>query len=294
MECSQPYVLDAFTTDQVTFMETGLLAVDERSQIEIRVDAARRLFLINTLSGRLPIYVVTEYPRSGGTWIGQMISGYLNLPFPRNRRAVAESCVLHGHYLPTPMMRNVTCLIRDGRDAAVSFYYKALFYTNVGSQLIVKRFRRQNRFRDYEDIYSNLPSFIEFLFERERRRPFHFNWKEFADAWWDRPGRSLVLYEDVIADPVCEMRRVLQELTGGPVDAERLQRVVEEFSFEKQTGGRPRGQEHTVSFLRKGIVGDWVHKFSPQACEVFDYYAGDTLIKVGFELDHSWAKKKEQ
>ena len=59
------------------------------------------------------------------------------------------------------------------------------------------------------------------------------------------------------------------------------------FSFERQSG-RPSGEENKESFLRKGVIGDWRTRFSPQAREVFDRYAGEELILLGYERDRSW------
>jgi hypothetical protein len=42
------------------------------------------------------------------------------------------------------------------------------------------------------------------------------------------------------------------------------------------------------SFLRKGVAGDWKNKFDNRACETFDYFAGDKLVKMGYETDRNW------
>ena len=44
-----------------------------------------RAGMVRLLSGVLPLYVVNEYPKSGGTWVGQMLGRALDVPFPRNR-----------------------------------------------------------------------------------------------------------------------------------------------------------------------------------------------------------------
>ncbi|MCA1847755.1 MAG: sulfotransferase domain-containing protein [Actinobacteria bacterium] len=87
-----------------------------------------------------------------------------------------------------------------------------------------------------------------------------------------------------------ELRRVVLGLTGerrlGPEEATA---IVEEFSFERQAGRRP-GEEDRGSFLRKGVVGDWRNYFSPEAREMFDRYAGDELILLGYERDRAWVE----
>jgi hypothetical protein len=76
-------------------------------------------------------------------------------------------------------------------------------------------------------------------------------------------------------------------LTGDKLRPERADAVTEEFSFERQSGRRS-GEENKGSFLRKGVVGDWRGRFSPEAREVFDRYAGEELILLGYERDRSW------
>jgi hypothetical protein len=98
-----------------------------------------------------------------------------------------------------------------------------------------------------------------------------------------------VRYEDLRRDAGGELRRVVRELTGRELDPGRAAEIVEEFSFERQAGRRS-GEENKRSFLRKGVVGDWKEQFSPDAREVFDRYAGEELVLLGYEPDRRWAR----
>jgi len=55
-----------------------------------------RTGLVRLLSGALPLYVVNEFPKSGGTWVGQMLGRALGLPFPRNRLPALRPSIMHG------------------------------------------------------------------------------------------------------------------------------------------------------------------------------------------------------
>ena len=94
--------------------------------------------MVYGLSGRLPLYVVTELPKSGGSWVSQMLSDYLCIPFPRNRFPRLETCVMHGHYLFGKRMKNVVVVLRDGRDV-VSYYYHCLFENELNNMRLVQR-----------------------------------------------------------------------------------------------------------------------------------------------------------
>ena len=56
----------------------------------------------------------------------------------------------------------------------------------------------------------------------------------------------------------------------------------------KNKAGRNPGDENKLSFLRKGIAGDWKNYFSKEANQVFNKFAGKELIKLGYEIDDSW------
>ena len=82
---------------------------------------------------------------------------------------------------------------------------------------------------------------------------------------------------------------MVKELTGDRISPERAHEIADEFSFEKQAG-RKSGEENRGSFLRKGVVGDWKERFSPEARRVFDRYAGAELVLLGYEDDHAWVE----
>ena len=65
-----------------------------------------RLTMVNYLSKLLGLYIVTEYPRSGGSWASQMLADYFDIPFPRNEYPKFRPSIMHGHYLYSPAMRN--------------------------------------------------------------------------------------------------------------------------------------------------------------------------------------------
>ena len=267
------------------------MVLDNRSIFEIKVDALTRLFLQNTVSGILPIYIVTEYQKSGGSWVGQMLSEYMDIPFPRNCFPVFKKSVQHGHLLPKPTMNNVVCVFRDGRDAVVSSYFHMLFESDKNSPKLVAICRDSLQFENYSDVYENLPKFIEYLFTEHHSRTLwrqnQFTWSEFVDAWWQRGDVVKVKYEDLIADCMAVMTEVLNELTSEAICVERLNDVVDKFSFENQTKRKP-GVENTKSFLRKGQSGDWKEKFSLESAQVFEHFAGKQLIALGYESDSRW------
>ena len=165
-----------------------------------RARALKRLAMWHGLSGILPIYLVPEYPKSGGTWFSQLLSDCLELPFPRNSTpAPIQTCVLSGHHLYSSRFKNVVVVIRDGRDIVVSAYYYMLFKNEINKQFGVDHYRRFLKFDDYDDIRGNLPRFIEQLFDTHVEQTFHFSWPQFIDSWLHRDV-PVVRYEVLLTD----------------------------------------------------------------------------------------------
>jgi hypothetical protein len=262
-----------------------------------------RYILVNYFPNFLNSYLLVEYPKSGATWLGQLISSYLNIPFPRNRLPMIKKSLIHGHYFPNKKFKHfnkIFFMIRDGRNVIVSYYYFFFFMAsetpNHKDYLYIKK---QLVFKNYDDVKSNLPSFIEFMFTytppKYIRISYEGNWSDFNRKWSNYCRENIdkvimVKYEDLLKDTEKELIRILNRLNTFGIDEERVKEIVKKYSFQRQSG-RKQGNENPKSFLRKGISGDWKNKFTKKAAEVFYHYAGDLLIDLGYENDKEWVKR---
>jgi len=249
-----------------------------------KLNALMRLGMVNVCSGILPLYMVNEFPKSGGTWLSQLLAEALGVPFPRNQFPSFRSSVIHGHYLHKGGMRRPVVLWRDGRDVVVSQYYHCLFPNDRSNHALVERVRHDLIFTDYEDIKSNLPAFIDYSFHR---MPYpRFNWSEFVRAWHGRDGVVYVRYEDLHRDTSSELSRIMMELTGKQIAIAVADEIAAKYSFANQAGRQ--SDNHKKSFLRKGVVGDWRNHFTATTCEIYHSVAGPELILLGYEPDDAW------
>jgi hypothetical protein len=253
--------------------------------LKLKQEAAVRYAMVHLLPGIMPLYIVNEYPKSGGSWLAQMLSEAIGVPFPRNQTPSIRPSILHGHYLNGWGMKNVVVVWRDGRDVMVSWYYQCLFTHQRGNDHLVDAVRAELQFQDYDDIRANLPAFIEYSFTHQKHPAF--SWTDFWHRWYPRHDVVHVRYEDLLANTAGELGRVYAELTGRSLSVERAAEIAEKFSFAQQTGRKP-GDEDKTSFLRKGIAGDWRNHFSEEARITFDRYAGAELVASGYERDNSW------
>jgi len=250
-----------------------------------KIDGAIRLVMVKFLSGIFPLYIVNEHPKSGGTWLGLMLSDASGLPFPRNEMPPFKSCVMKGHYFNSWGMKNVVVVWRDGRDVIISLYHQSLFL-NEGeyNRNLVKKTRKDLDFKDYMNLKENLPRFIQYILNTKR-----YDWPSFVRHWHSQNRVVYVKYEQLRANCAQELRRIFSELTNKELLEDRARAIEEKYSFEQLSKRKP-GQEDKHSFFRKGIVGDWRNYFTKEASEVFDRIAGKELILLGYEKDNSWVQ----
>ena len=239
---------------------------------------------------RMPLYLVTEYPKSGGSWVAQMLADYFHVPFPQSRRPHFEPCVMHGHHLYSKNFRNIFCVMRDGRDIMVSYYFHLLFEHDRNNPVFVRRSRKKMPFTDPDDVKKNLPAFIEYTFTTGTRGLTKFTWNQFVTSWADKDV-AILRYEDLVRDAAEVLRDAVGKVTGAEPNIARLVEIREKYSFRSQAGREP-GVEDRKSFMRKGIAGDWKSHFTGEACQVFDHYAGDTLVRMWYERDRTWAERQ--
>jgi hypothetical protein len=239
-----------------------------------------------------PFWYVSEYPKAGGTWLAQMTADYLELPRPvRPVLPVGHASVLINHWRYHPGLKRCFYIYRDGRDVMVSFYfhYMRLIRNGVehGRHFVETYERILGRGYDPDDSRKNLPRFIEHAMTPKRlRMP---TWPEHIAMWVDRSRDHIqyLSYEALVRDTRETLRAALARFLDGRIDEDRLSRSIERYSFQRRTGRAP-GQEDRLSFLRRGKPGDWVNHFTPEAAQLFDHYAGETLVRLGYEPDRSW------
>lgn len=229
-------------------------------------------------------FIINEYPKSGGSWVGQMVAEALELPFPRNRLPLCKSSIMHGHYYYPWLIDNVIIVWRDGRDVLVSQYYHFLFENNKYNKYLVNKVRKDLNFDDYNDIKNNLPKFIHYVYETKRHP--RFSWSEFVDNWHDQ-NATFTKYENLRLDTAVELRRVIKAVSKIDIGQNLATEISERFSFQNQAGRKP-GEERINNFMRKGIIGDWKNHFTQESKILFNQYAGKQLIMLGYETDENW------
>src|SRR5580704_1155995 len=220
---------------------------------------------------------ITGYPKSGNTWMQNLIAG---VAYSLDPEHLSDSEILnlvpdvhachyyrrHGtpmyfktHHLPRSEYRRIIYLLRDGRDVMVSYYHhlRALKGDDVDFSEIVRTGQHLS------------PS----------------KWQDHVNAWRSNPFGAEILtvrYEDLLENPVNELRRVC-EFAGMERSPEVLKKVSRQASFskmrakEKKTGWSNPAWPSSRFFVRRGQAGSFRDEMPEDVLSIFMAQAEDTL-----------------
>lgn len=240
---------------------------------------------MSSLSISKPV-VVSEYPKSGGSWIVSMLGKALGVPcrdiymqpgfdlfdFSQHPWYVGVDVpdfpmrsVIKSHELPgsraIPFDASQVHLVRDGRDVVVSKYF----------------FERD--FCVKNGIMDSFDQTFESFVEKEARQ-----WANYVLNWLNQPDVVTIRYESFLAAPAAELGALVTALTGSTLDEGTLEDVVAQFTRERFSASLASTFKHNT-FVRKGVQGDWVNHFGQRDVEAFEAGAGDALRRLGYEAD---------
>jgi hypothetical protein len=180
------------------------------------------------------------------------------------------------HSIPKPSRYKTFFVMRDPRDAVVSYYYAALVsHTPVYP---IPRMRADLQTLDKRaGLRYVIDSLDEFgYFEAQR------SWVS-AEADADENVR-VFRYEDRAANESRFLRELLDYLEV-PMPDKELQHLASRFSFERITG-RPKGTEDISHHLRKGTPGDWRAEFDDEILAYFGDVTQDLVQVLGYDTTY--------
>ena len=220
---------------------------------------------------------VAGFPKSGNTWMKHLMTGVMyNVTmgevsnrlvreltpdvhfFPFYKRYSNEMC-FKTHYLPLSDHKRVIYIVRDGRDAMVSYYHML---------------RNMNQKADLEAMIKTGQSL------------FPCKWHQHVRAWIDNPFEAdihYLRYEDLRATTRDELRKICTFLELDRSDS-MLDAIIKNCSFEnmrkKEASGmwdKKKGWRADGHFIRKGQSGDFEKELSPELTDFFNKEAAAEL-----------------
>jgi hypothetical protein len=224
--------------------------------------------------------LVSEYPKSGGTWVVNLVGDALGLAkrdiyltgsgtvdLGRHPWYAGASdfgfkgaCVIKSHEYPTSRHVQFTTkhihLVRDGRDVVVSkYFYERDFCVANG---IYKKF--EESFDSYVSRVST-------------------EWNEFVLSWLN-VDVLCIKYEDFLHSPHGTLECVLSSL-GIESSRASMDAAVSKNTKDKMqasiTQHYPKG-----AFVRKGVSGDWRTHFNQSHLDAFRGIAGEAMERLGY------------
>lgn len=238
---------------------------------------------------------IVGYPKSGNTWFQNLVAGVVYGVDPRwspsplvhdlvpdrgyNKyyRRYATPMFFKSHSLPCPEFRRVVYLLRDGRDAMVSY-------------------------RHYREAIDHVEyNFLNFVSPGAELYPCH--WPDHVNAWMKNPYGAQMLtikFEDLLRNPVRELERFCQ-FAGLSRQTAHLTAIAEAASFRNLRDKEARlgfGRVDQIfpsgtSFFRRGIAGSYKDEMPPDVLARFLDHAGEALRRHGYLPDGSGEKKSE-
>lgn len=232
--------------------------------------------------------ILTEFPKSGGSWITSMLGDALQIPqrdlyvrpgfdlfdikkhpwySDANNLDFPERSVVKSHELPGSKLIDFDAtyihLVRDGRDVVVSKWF------------FDKEFCIQNGIStSFEEDFG------EYVEKTAR------DWANYVLAWTEKPVVT-IRYEEFLSNPVHYLGSLLIAIGYVNFSRKELEDTVSKFTKEKFKASLGEVFKHNT-FVRKGISGDWRNHFSEENVVTFKRVAGDALLSLGYEVNSDW------
>jgi lipopolysaccharide transport system ATP-binding protein len=163
-------------------------------------------------------------------------------------------------------------LMRDPRDAAVSWYFSLLYSHSMEYDTVGDARRKLEQMSEEEGLAQVLREQVPHVVGMQR-------------SWLDA-GLRIFRYEALLADQ-CGVYRQIFEHCRMAVPEARQRKIVNRFSFRRRTWWR-FGRENVRSHFRKGVAGDWKNHFTDELKKLFKAQFGDALVRAGYEKDDNW------
>lgn len=231
---------------------------------------------------------LVSYPRSGNSWVRFLLANAFHFEaktpvdfhsvqniipdshIEEQRRHAARLSpprIIKSHRPFTPAFPRTIYIVRDGRDACVSYF---------------DFLSRQARFEG---------TFSDFLLTRDL--PYG-TWHEHVQSWLESKHEDdflLVRYEDLLEDAGQELERMLR-FVGLAVSTEQLSYAVNASSLTQmrkieEAKGRPFG-DHTYHFVRRGTARRWKDQFNEKSKAIFKSCANHLLLELGYVDSEDW------
>jgi len=225
---------------------------------------------------------IVGFPKSGNTWMqnllvemayginSEKISDALlqelvpDVHFKRYYKRLRDTMFFKSHFLPLPEYKRVIYIVRDGRDAMVSYYH-------------------------YLNAIGNFKGGLDDLVKCQNLFPSR--WSTHVEAWLDNPYESemlIIRYEDLLTEPNKVIKKIV-DFSKITATEDAMSTAIKRTSFsrmqkkEKNIGwDRKRKWPDGKLFVRSGTQGSFKKEMSEAALKYFEEDSRQALQRCGY------------
>lgn len=236
---------------------------------------------------------IFEFPKSGGTWLAQLLATTLEWPFLDNSALPPDNnCVLRGHNLAHGRSGRLIYMVRDPRDVYVSLYHHRIRHYRGNVSYRRAQISAMGEPLNPRSIREQFDSFLRFEQQYAGRRgsstpaSWSTHVRSFTPSLTD-PAKALVSYESLKEDTAGELARLYQELFAHELPKGLAERVAKahDYRIRKTLQGAPRRGR---SAIRVGRTGGWRDVFTRSSGQILTEHAGDMMLKYGYVQSRNW------
>lgn len=230
---------------------------------------------------------IIGFPKSGNTWMQHIVSHlYYHLNSNQSRALVNlitpdvyankayhrlnDVCFFKSHDLPKERYRNVIYIMRDGRDALLSYYH---MQKNMGNN------------ESLEDYFRGKATISPCA------------WHEHVTAWRNNPFRAnifFVKYEDLKEKNFETIKKIALFINAPDSSDEFIKYVTSQTTFNNMKALETRDDfwrknkqdanfKEGSFFVRKGKQGGYKNEVSKELLNEFNKYSRKVLLSEGYE-----------
>ncbi|XP_068103273.1 uncharacterized protein [Hyperolius riggenbachi] len=250
---------------------------------------------IDNFQAREDDVLVATYPKSGTTWMSEIVDLILNDGDVEKSRRQAI-------HMKVPMLEFcVPGVVPPGSQILDSLPSPRIIKTHLPISLLPKSLLEKNvkviyvarnpkdvvvsyyHFDKMNQLHPDPGTWADYLERFMQGNAGFGSWWTHVREWWDlrhQPNVLYAFYEDMLEDPKREVRKVVRFL-GKDLSEEVVERICQHTSFKAMkenpltnyTAVPSSVMDQSVSpFMRKGISGDWKNHFTVAQSKRFDEY----------------------
>ena len=258
--------------------------------------------------------ILSSYPRSGTTWMQHILRLLRNggkedgvnlddaVPWLEALKA-AHGKVLKfnpnaADILPSPRTLKVHLpyqLTPGGLPHTTNIKYIYIARNPKDESVSLWHFAKSQISKVQKDAILPWEAFFANFLEAKAITGMYGGWLSHVLGWWvhrDEPNILFLKYEDLKKDPHKAVKAIGEFIGVEPLTEELVKTVVENSSFQSMSTNatinnrKKEGAEISITFLRKGIIGDWKHHYTAEQNHKFEQKVGEVLKENNLEFDY--------